>query len=266
VVRLLIDNSNHLDVLGAISPLSRLNDWNLPSWTPDWTVIGSDLALLSDKYRAAGDTYPILEEHENPRILALSGCIVDEAGKLGERLPYGLIDGITPEDVFRECISLFGEEEGNLDNTEFFHTQAVAMVGGRGPNGEFPMTDSQRRRRVTEYMAWIHTMYSNQLRTEVGEDRVAAASRIDTSNYRHWFDVAFLLNRPLVTSGGRFGIAPMPAEPGDKVCILLGGHMPFVMRQEGDEWLLVGTAYVHGLMNGEAMERGDIEIRDFHVH
>lgn len=43
------------------------------------------------------------------------------------------------------------------------------------------------------------------------------------------------------------------------------------MRQEGDEWLLVGTAYVHVLMNGEAIERdalesGDIERRDFNIH
>jgi hypothetical protein len=234
-------------------------------------VIGSDLALLRDKYRAAGNTYPVVKEHQNPRVLSLSGCIVDEVGKLGEKLPYGLFDEITLEHVFKECISMFGEEVQNWDDAEFFHAQAITMVGGRGPDGEFPMTDSQQRKRRTEYFARLHTVYSDHLRTVVGEDRVAGAGRIDTSNYRHWFDVALLLDRPLVTSLGLFGIAPMLAESGDKVCILLGGQMPFVMRHEGDEWLLVGTTYVHGLMNGEAMERdalesGDVEIRDFHIH
>jgi hypothetical protein len=34
---------------------------------------------------------------------------------------------------------------------------------------------------------------------------------------------------------------------------LVGGKMPFCLRPWGDQFLLVGECYVHGLMTGEAI-------------
>jgi hypothetical protein len=43
---------------------------------------------------------------------------------------------------------------------------------------------------------------------------------------------------------------------GDCVCILLGGDTPFVLRPKGNgEWCFLAEAYVHGIMDGEVMER-----------
>ena len=46
-------------------------------------------------------------------------------------------------------------------------------------------------------------------------------------------------------------------KPGDIICVLFGGKMPFCLRPWGDCYLLVGECYVHGLMNGEAMKMMD---------
>ena len=45
-------------------------------------------------------------------------------------------------------------------------------------------------------------------------------------------------------------MAPWNARQGDVVCILFGGSVPFVLRQDGtDRWRIVGDVYVQDIMN-----------------
>ena len=50
----------------------------------------------------------------------------------------------------------------------------------------------------------------------------------------------------------------MAAQENDIICILYGCSVPVVLRKqevEGESfWELVGECYVHGMMDGEAME------------
>ena len=50
--------------------------------------------------------------------------------------------------------------------------------------------------------------------------------------------------------------------PGDIICIFSGGRVPFIVRAEGSEFRLVGEAYVHGLMEGQAVKNG-VEMQEF---
>jgi hypothetical protein len=56
-----------------------------------------------------------------------------------------------------------------------------------------------------------------------------------------------------ITTKGYIGLGPGTMYPGDLVCILFGGITPFILRANGDHYALVGEAYVHGLMDGEAI-------------
>jgi hypothetical protein len=67
-------------------------------------------------------------------------------------------------------------------------------------------------------------------------------------------------NRKLFhTSKGYLDLSPAPLQAGDVVCVLAGGTIPFVLRQDARSspskrrFQLVGEAYVHGIMNGEAV-------------
>ncbi|KAK6451755.1 hypothetical protein FP744_10008006 [Trichoderma asperellum] len=67
-----------------------------------------------------------------------------------------------------------------------------------------------------------------------------------------------------------FGLAPKEAEEGDLVCILLGCTVPVILRPIEDlgMYKLVGEAYVHGVMDGEAMISSEVvdEMRiDFQI-
>jgi hypothetical protein len=56
------------------------------------------------------------------------------------------------------------------------------------------------------------------------------------------------------TSKGCYVLGPKIMEPGDLVCVLHGGKMPFCVRPWGSHFLLAGECYVHGFMNGEAID------------
>ncbi|SCV33496.1 related to HET-6OR heterokaryon incompatibility protein (het-6OR allele) [Fusarium fujikuroi] len=63
-------------------------------------------------------------------------------------------------------------------------------------------------------------------------------------------------SKMFVTETGYVGFGPRSMRPGDVVCVLFGGRTPYVMRPTAapDEYLFLGPAYVHGLMDGEAID------------
>ncbi|KAL9582631.1 MAG: hypothetical protein Q9212_003178 [Teloschistes hypoglaucus] len=73
----------------------------------------------------------------------------------------------------------------------------------------------------------------------------------------------------ILTDGGRLGLAPRMTRTGDLVCLLHGGHVPFVLRREDKRkgcYRFMGEAYVHGFMKGEASQRlGGDEVQEFEI-
>ena len=62
--------------------------------------------------------------------------------------------------------------------------------------------------------------------------------------------------RLAITAKGYFALVPAESKVGDKVAILKGGKLPLIMRAKGNVYRLIGESYVHGIMNGEAWDRG----------
>ena len=58
---------------------------------------------------------------------------------------------------------------------------------------------------------------------------------------------------------GLFGMAPSNLQPGDLVCVLDGGTVPFLLRETGDgvSFNFVEEAYVHGYMDGQAVDKAN---------
>jgi hypothetical protein len=57
-----------------------------------------------------------------------------------------------------------------------------------------------------------------------------------------------------VTSEGNMGLGPLSMRADDLVVILRGGEIPYVLRKIGDFYHFKGPAYVHGIMDGEAVK------------
>lgn len=66
--------------------------------------------------------------------------------------------------------------------------------------------------------------------------------------------MAMLHKRLLCTHEGYIGMAPHDTRKGDEVCLLLGCRVHVVLRERPKGgYELVGEAYVHGIMKGEAV-------------
>jgi hypothetical protein len=77
------------------------------------------------------------------------------------------------------------------------------------------------------------------------------------------FNYIYEHRRLFITKNGYLGLAPRSLRPGDTIAIVPGAAVPFALRkadpQSGDSaWLLIGEAYVHGVMSGEGM-RGKLK-------
>ncbi|KAK3643189.1 hypothetical protein LTR56_010336 [Elasticomyces elasticus] len=69
------------------------------------------------------------------------------------------------------------------------------------------------------------------------------------------------------TTKERFcGLGPMDSKAGDEVWLLPGLRAPIVLRRlQNDHRMVVGEAYVHGFMLGEAFENGILRECDRHT-
>jgi hypothetical protein len=57
------------------------------------------------------------------------------------------------------------------------------------------------------------------------------------------------------SKAGLLAMAPGLCRVGDKIALFKGSKTPFVIRQKGSDWELIGEAYVHGIMYGGAFDR-----------
>lgn len=74
--------------------------------------------------------------------------------------------------------------------------------------------------------------------------------------------------RVFFTKPGIYGLGPACARKGDIVVVLFGADTPFILRPYGDEYLLMGQAYVDCIMHGELvelMDAGELQEQEFRL-
>lgn len=81
--------------------------------------------------------------------------------------------------------------------------------------------------------------------------------------------LACMVGRRMLSSrNGYFGMGPAATMPGDLIAVYLAMPMPFVVRKrpELSTYCLIGPAYVHGIIDDEAMlglQEGKYVVQDF---
>jgi hypothetical protein len=82
----------------------------------------------------------------------------------------------------------------------------------------------------------------------------------DAENISQSFRLAYLGRRLFQTQGNRFGIGSQSLKHGNEVWVLAGLSVPVLLKKGSSEnkRFVVGEAYVHGAMNGEAVRGKDV--------
>ncbi|KAK3628457.1 hypothetical protein LTR56_018612 [Elasticomyces elasticus] len=229
------------------------NNW-LPTWLPQWQR-KQDLAVdhfpLNHKgFRASGDTKASisLSLDEPLGVLTASGYVLDH---VRDTTPAFTLETLRFGHRF---LALCESIEAALNQveprpTDLEHTLIACLDRMRRP--------TCAERSVSGYRALKrHLLTRGQFPTPgLAEDDADAS---DGHAYPEAL-IRWLRNRRFfTTTTGSIGIGPKVMRDHDLVVILYGSSVPVVLREKkarADTYLVVGSAYVNGVMYGKAMEK-----------
>ncbi len=217
-VRLCIENEGDLCILAYVSEFRNQSD--LPSWVPDWrdrSDSGCNVVTRDPmRFNASSMTRPLLVPSSNDDKLILKGFILA---------------------TVERTIDIAALRVNAVDSSPdiWIATAAAAGVPVRFLQGKTFQT-SYDLTTTMEYSAFHHTTESHTGGSFwPNGTRWSAAGRPNPipqavlTEYQKVFDKQ-TYRRLLFLTKDSLGVAPAPTQEGDRVCILLGGNVPFIVR------------------------------------
>lgn len=276
----LIRKSRSLEIFSQLYPRhlkpTGIEAIKLPSWVPDWTSQGSDdqaidLQIRLERtrdYMASCGSFPSIK------------CI--RQGKIGLRaILFGSFavlsvpqdsDPYFDDNIFHEWESLartttqFDQPYADSASTTYYdaywQTLCCSITPSReGLVGKIDRTSDHSIHR-SWYEAWWDT-YKSKIYPDERLDYIDSAfTAFELSQLSASIRVSTKMRKLFISKDqGWLGLAPMDAELGDRIALLEGGSVPYILRPKRGketEYELIGDAYVHGIMDGQAWNGDDL--------
>lgn len=266
----ILENDTTIDLFSSIAVSKRIP---LPSWAPDWSYCPAEIALplirhaespSEGLYCASADLASEVSFDESYAQLTTKGSIIDQLAVVSDNY-IPLVAGFFSPQWDEKMRPLLAQE---------FQTiwTAVICAGNQiyGDQGGFmnafwrtliTNVTHEDKEATSEYE--LHSdAYTMEL--EHMDQPSDARTRRMACEFAKAIELAFSGTSIGVTKRGYICRVPEGVHANDTVAVLRGGCVPFVLRPEGDGILkILGEAYVHGLMKGEALQFSDLsdEIR-----
>jgi len=253
--------------------LTKPDSTALPSWVPDFSQqrkssYHNPLGFYHDKHNASG---PILSDgkdyvlvSEDMKTITADGVFVDRVDNV---VPTSGIDMATANyDEFalslREIERVAKYKVGSISRqTHFSRRKDIeplwqVLVANKSASGIYGCPPAYER---------MHEVLCGREKAPreftVSINRAVDPSYIYTGEYRTALATSLLGRSFFTTSTGFLGIGLPGIEIGDIVTILLGARLPFMLRRKGEDFQMMGACYVSGIMNGEILNKKDINWR-----
>lgn len=192
---------------------------------------------------------------QNGEILALTGLLVDEIEETGH--VYEVLDheSVTMHllcesiESYKKLVDLWKSSNG--DPRDYITGETWNAAVSRTLIGDLIMAEYPRERANPSHETYLddpRKALENQTRGSVYE---SISGMIPNQTF-------------FITKKGYVGMGPPNAKYGDQVWVLYGGQVPFILRKTEKDSIvekthklkLVGNAYVHGIMDGQATQDG----------
>lgn len=249
---------------------------DLPSWVPDWRTV--PLHILGppvSPHCASGETLPRLHVNHDTRALYIRGIRIDTI--------------LRPSWKFHSSPFLFRNVHGRELPIEVLWNDICGRkrfsLRQKYPNGEpsfFALVqtlsnacigvDRSRSYKDIDKSEWLAHGAAYLTKAEGGSDAVEheiqeLALTGDAFKWSHEATLVTRYRRFAITDGGLFVLGSDVLEEGDVVVVLYGGRVPFILRERKEGgWTLIGECYVHGMMNGETLDKDGFQEEEFVVY
>ena len=281
-----IEATGSLDIIRHTVPTA---DSTIPSWIPNLTVAPetSALTLGENSFATSGSSLASIQTLPDGRLLSCQGFIIDRFDGMGTMWakdwspdsvvptkgtadPYGTFEAVR-DAIWKSLIAnrSLPSEPLNVDYGSLLATPALAET-------DLPEHSPLKDLTGSNVFLWCVRSLKGNTGFQVAGRRMqeyfwkkAEPEEIDAVRLRDALmqkDRVGVRRRLVTTERGYVGMALETVEENDVVAVLLGCSMPVVLRKveggsEQIRWQVVGECYVHGIMDGEAMEWG-LEIQD----
>ncbi|KAK8154378.1 heterokaryon incompatibility protein-domain-containing protein [Phyllosticta citrichinensis] len=255
---------------------------HVPSWAPDWSPqhlprplsIRSRFSFLRGRgrrnaYNACGNTKSnITDGSFLPNgVLALCAIRVDHITLPGNQLTHSSSSSSSSSSNDNAALAAYLTSTNHTfypAATTFYKTfPFIAAALYKTPIADRSLVHNYEPQRATAAAdnALLQQGYVDLLRGQPSRD---AARYADIARYK------LRGRRPFVTARGMLGLGPAELREGDVVWVLWGADVPLVLRRAGGGdgrgwWSVVGEAYVHGIMDGEATTRTEAAWEEVHL-
>ncbi|KAF5658142.1 heterokaryon incompatibility protein (het-6OR allele) [Fusarium denticulatum] len=263
IARLMIKSTSPLTFLSAAGTLGDF-DPSGPSWVPSW-----------DERRP----WTILPTKQHLGFQCASGASMELSPdmKAGELVLKGVIvDHITSMQEHRDYWGIFDKNDKSRENflnqprwsKEAWRKCAMTLTCG-GDGRAYPIDDEVVH--LADLAALVLSRSAHWIIRDLialrdviepeGHDATQAGyleEIVEGGNSRRYTSVVEPVRDPyrlFKTATKDFGVGPVDMKIEDKLCVLFGAEVPFLLRPKGDGYLVVGECYVYDLMHGEVLEK-----------
>lgn len=245
----------------------------LPSWIPDFSRLDPGPILPSyaqSVFAAAGDSHISARFSNGDSVLHVKGKAIDSIHALAQNVlkvtpnapknrthtneedAEGEFHALRFQAWIKECRDFAFDNENAMPPKRF---EAYWKTLTCDLTSTYQRTPPDFADLVTRYIELALKGFTDDVQPEAAADMVEAEQCLSVFSMRRRF---------CTTVHGRFGLVPLGAEAGDVMCIFYGGKVPYLIRpKENGQFVFIGHCYVHGFMDGEALEMGDIETQEF---
>ncbi len=247
----LIRRERSLNLLSSVEDIVERVFMHLPSWVPNYsiwqrhTILGSSIRVPHLNFHAAGNSPVVARWQTGSRVLGLDGYCYDTI----ETVSTSSLDRQTEdENVVLEWLHLTEPLIRRGFRIEGFWR---ALIGERkksdfpGPEQYGTPLDDYVSHAEARQQGYIQTLDTRSCQgpSSITNPLVKQATLGYVAPHRKFF----------TTAKGLIGLGPRSICTGDIICIMSGGRVPYVLREEKNHHRLIGEAYVHGLMEGQAV-------------
>jgi hypothetical protein len=272
----------------------------LPTWVPQWDDQSSICNLLGDDvcvYNPLPNLRPSLRFTDANRTLWSPGVVIDSINSTSHIFEASdfSINSSTIGELWKaqpECIDAAftttttyrGHQERQAEPALFAFLETLSAVKKRRTDPHFPL-----QQRYADGAAWLIATYKTPSATNIGsvigENVMSLAQSGDSQRWLERVSGGARGRRFARGQSGWYALVSPAAEMGDRMVLLRGGKTGFCLRpipkveeieeevEQGSEgkaeddeesrqqYWFVGECYVHGVMDGQAvemLERGEL--------
>ncbi len=248
---------------------------DLPSWVPDWSLQTRSVFRKS-LYKCSGYSQPHISLGPDPGKIQIRGAIVDSIANVGFPCRYythefsqdkllrmledqsDSLPAVNTDHHMRQVVYATGKMFCENLCSSSRYAEPMSLVLGRTLAADCTRSGKRSDQAFLESWAAYQEFNENSLQMPELRKEIELGSDEDRLTGKAWPYEAAMQEvqkgrRICATAAGYFGIATCDTEKEDLVAVFEGFSMPFVLRRKGQEFMLIGECYIHGIMDVELM-------------